>query len=305
MTKKKKYLLSFAIIILLIMPTAIFFGGRYFLNQGKEIMEEDPEGARRYFKTATRLNPFSGKAYAMKAVTFYNHDELDFSADTGKVSVPEEVIQNYEKAITGFNTPTRAYLNLGEIYYNYSAYYGYIRKQEEEGVGYAQKAIPILRKAADEYSDSWIYYMIGYLKVFVLEEPEEAISYFEKGKGVDSDHPRSYYGLAYAHTALENWEEALHYYDESIQREPTSRAYVGRGFVIWTLSGKEAPAGLADYEKALELNPNNITALHNVMLSYYDLGVEANAKHYLERLKRVDEIGVYEEKIKEYEKLLN
>jgi hypothetical protein len=87
-----------------------------------------------------------------------------------------------------------------------------------------------------------------------------------------------------------NWEKAEEVYRLSLKKEPHYRTYLGLAYVQ-AQSGKSDSAEY-NYQKALELNPDQVLALYSLCQAYIRKGDIIRARDLFERLRRVSATGI-------------
>lgn len=294
MHKNKKIVIALIAIVLMV-PTLMFSGSRYFLNRGVEIMDNNREEARDYFKKAANFNPFSGNPEAYKALTY--HQGVDLSELIHKKDV-EEAISNYEKSIDKIITPTKSYKNLGEIYYHQAKYYTYIN-EEDSAYSYGEKADNYLQVAVEKKPTARIYYLLGYLHALTFENLEEAERFYQEGKSINPDYKWFDFGMGYILANRGECSKALTLLNAeelSPEKDITPYLYLAKGYCRSRVEDNLA-AGIDDYLKAIEIKPDYTTALYNLANAYDYIGADLVAKEYLKRLIEADDKNIYEEGI--------
>ena len=97
---------------------------------------------------------------------------------------------------------------------------------------------------------------------------EEAVKYFTKALGLDSDYAKVYTGRGDAYSRLPGKNsKAIEDFTKALKlNSKYTRAYCKRGDVYYLQ--KEYVKAINDYTKALELNPKNIRIYNNRGLAY-------------------------------------
>src|SRR5207249_502510 len=99
---------------------------------------------------------------------------------------------------------------------------------------------------------------------------EEALSLMEKVISINP-HAEAYYNIGRALQDLKRYKDALANYDKAIAINPNyAEAYNNRGLIFYNL--KQYNAALADYNKAIAINPDHADAHLNKSLLKLLLG---------------------------------
>jgi hypothetical protein len=107
------------------------------------------------------------------------------------------------------------------------------------------------------------------------------------------DQARSRYAYERLGTYLllnQKWPEAEEVYQLSLNKEPHYRTYLGLAYIQAQLGKKDSAQ--ANYEKALELNPEQAMALYSLCQMYIKEGRLVQARDLFERLRRVSSGGI-------------
>jgi Flp pilus assembly protein TadD len=111
----------------------------------------------------------------------------------------------------------------------------------------------------------------------------EAVAEYRRALAVDPKHVKSHNNLALALVELGQLEEAAGHFEQSLAVEPKAEIYSDLGFIQARLGRPDA--ALADYRKALELDPNCASAHFNLAVSLVQAGKFAEAEsHYRQAL---------------------
>lgn len=109
--------------------------------------------------------------------------------------------------------------------------------------------------------------------------------------GLDTARSRYAYERLGTYLLLnKNWEKAEEVYRLSLKKEPHYRTYLGLAYVQ-AQSGKSDSAEF-NYQKALELNPDQVLALYSLCQAYIRKGDIIRARDLFERLRRVSATGI-------------
>jgi tetratricopeptide (TPR) repeat protein len=125
-----------------------------------------------------------------------------------------------------------------------------------------------------------------YFKAFclaVLQQSQEAISYYEKGQkmGPCSD-PRITVEIAKTCIALDKTDRALALLDSTIKVTPTSDAYRCKGQIL--LRRKETNQAIACFDQAVKLEPRNVWNYDDRVACYLSLNRCADALKDLNKM---------------------
>ena len=113
----------------------------------------------------------------------------------------------------------------------------------------------------------------------------EAVAEYERALAANPSHVKSHNNLALALVELGRLEEAARHFETSLQFEPKAEIYSDLGFIMARLGKSER--ALADYRKALELDPNCASAHFNLAVAFVQAGaLEEAESHYRQALPR-------------------
>lgn len=111
----------------------------------------------------------------------------------------------------------------------------------------------------------------------------EAVAEYERALALDPKHAKAHNNLALAQVELGHFAEAAEHFAASLAIEPKAEIYSDLGFVKARLGRPED--ALADYRKALELDPNCASAHFNLAVTYVQAGALDQAEsHYRQAL---------------------
>jgi len=115
--------------------------------------------------------------------------------------------------------------------------------------------------------------------LFQAGRSAEAVAEYERALAIDPDHVKSHNNLALALVELGRFEEAAAHFETSLRYEPKAEIYSDLGFVHARLGHSDE--ALANYRKALELDPECASAHLNLAVAFAQSGAFADAeKHY-------------------------
>jgi tetratricopeptide (TPR) repeat protein len=204
----------------------------YSLRAGAYLGTGQLEKALVDSSASIQLNPKYAPAYYYRGIVYSRTDKRD------------KAISDYTAAIELNPGYTDAYLNRGVEYSNERKYKLALRD--------ATMAIGLNPKYADAYHNRGIYYS-------EIGEFDKAIADFSQAIRFN---PRSmtFHGRAVAYKDAEKFEKAITDYDRVIRITPKdTNDYAVRGSA--DLKKGNYKAALSDFEKAVQLSPNNASAL--------------------------------------------
>lgn len=117
------------------------------------------------------------------------------------------------------------------------------------------EAIRIAEAAAEPHYWSYYYLGVSYLK---SKYPREALQQLNLANNYDgnSENPGIYDAIAQAHHQLRNYEDAITFYCEAIEKEPTDvDFYCNRARCYYDMKDYEKSA--KDLDEALNINDKN------------------------------------------------
>jgi Flp pilus assembly protein TadD len=113
--------------------------------------------------------------------------------------------------------------------------------------------------------------------------PAEAVAEYRRALAANPNHVKSHNNAALALVELGHLEEAASHFEASLALEPKAEIYSDHGFILAQL-GRSGEA-LADYRKALELDPNCASAHFNLAVASVQAGKVGEAEsHYRKAL---------------------
>ncbi|MFI5398454.1 MAG: tetratricopeptide repeat protein, partial [Candidatus Binatia bacterium] len=113
--------------------------------------------------------------------------------------------------------------------------------------------------------------------------PAEAVAEYKRALAANPNHVKSHNNLALALVELGQLDEAAGHFKTSLEFEPKAEIYSDLGFVMAQLGKPEAAR--ADYQKALELDPNCASAHFNLAVAFVQAGKFGEAaSHYRQAL---------------------
>jgi tetratricopeptide (TPR) repeat protein len=155
---------------------------------------------------------------------------------------------DYSKAINLDPNNYGAYINRGTIRYDHKDYNGALED--------FTKAIDLKPNIGEVYSNR------GNTK-FELKDYDGALNDYLKAIELSPKFTDAYYNLANLKANVyKKYNEAIKLYTIAIEIEPLSEAYNNRGIAKQDLN--DINGAILDYQKAIELNPKNYIAYHNL-----------------------------------------
>lgn len=113
--------------------------------------------------------------------------------------------------------------------------------------------------------------------------PAEAVAEYKRALAANPNHVKSHNNLALALVELGQLDEAAGHFKTSLEFEPKAEIYSDLGFIMAQLGKSEAAR--ADYQKALELDPNCASAHFNLAVTFVQAGKFGEAEsHYRQAL---------------------
>lgn len=269
-----------------------------FLNEGLKLkVEKKCDKAIESYKKALALNPVYREALYE---TGWCYNEM------GKY---EDAINYLSRAKKEWPDAPKLYLELG--YANYQLkkddvaimHYNKCLELDDE-YGLAYKYLGDLYYSRQEYAKALEHYklyiihaesitspLFYYKKGYAENEQEkfdDAIISFKKSLELKNDEPKCYDELGYAYFKLKDAENALIQYNKSIALKPASHVpYLGIGDVQRILN-KNTDAGLTNYLKAAEINPESKKAFYSAGWCYNNKQQYLTAVDYLKKALALD-----------------
>lgn len=90
---------------------------------------------------------------------------------------------------------------------------------------------------------------------------EEALAYYRKALEIKRDHARIYEGIANAYNGLNRPEESRSHYEKALEHDPVSE-HAMTELGLYHLQRGEDPEAEALFNRALEINPDRYTCVH-------------------------------------------
>ena len=258
---------------------------------------QETDSAEVYYDKAIKFAPDNGRAYLSKANIYMlrgdsvNYDKQIYNALTSQdldVENKVEVLTDYIKQLFArrdtserinrlFQVLLRQHPHEVAIHDLYSQYFVARDKYTEaaEQLGYVVDIDP-------SNAEYWKKLMMVNL---MAEHYPEAIEAAEKSLEYNPDNFELYQYIGPAYYSIKEYDKALDVYDRCLARadstdyELISNVEAGRGDVYYALS--DTAKAFACYEKAIELNPTNVSVMNNYA---YFLAVEGRDLDRAERM---------------------
>lgn len=152
--------------------------------------------------------------------------------------------------------------------------------------GLYDSAIESYQYAIDNNGNKeFVYYQLGNLYK-KMGDIDKAIEYFQKVLDANDENPYANGELAELYEKKQDEDKVLHYINEQLQVNPSDYHHIKRG-LIYARRGmmKEAKA---DYDNAIEINPENFYAYNNIGYLYQERGdFETAIKYYKESISNI------------------
>jgi tetratricopeptide (TPR) repeat protein len=109
---------------------------------------------------------------------------------------------------------------------------------------------------------------------------DKAIADFDKGIALSPDYGRLYLNRGLSYYRMKDYDKAFADYSMAIKLDTTEpQSYINRGTMYTDLYGKY-DLGIADFHKALRLEPDNEDISANMGVAFYKKGVYDSAIYY-------------------------
>ena len=157
------------------------------------------------------------------------------------------------------------------------------RPTVEPGVGTTefQKKLSAVKDEAEYTAKDW--HLLGN-EAYERGDYEEAIRYYDNSIQLDPKHPLPYHNRGGSFFMQERYEEALTNYEMVIKLNPGSVSGYGAIGVTFSRMGRHKEA-LAQYERALEIAPETQDSLQNAVESEVILGLYDHAEVRAEKAR--------------------
>jgi len=150
--------------------------------------------------------------------------------------------------------------------------------------GRIKEAVSVGKEAAKEIpQDPVILYLLGNAQLS-NQQPKQAIKNLTEASKLPvrrSLKGRILAALGNAHAALDKWESAYQYYDESLEINPENAGVLNNYAYYLSLQNKALKRAEQMAQKALELDPQNASYLDTMGWVYYQQGAYKKAEKYI------------------------
>ncbi len=150
--------------------------------------------------------------------------------------------------------------------------------------GRTKEAVTVGKKAAKEIpQDPIILYFLGSAQLS-NQNPKQAIKNLTEASKLPvrrSLKSSIFAALGNAHAALDEWESAYQYYDESLEINPENAGVLNNYAYYLSLQNKELKRAEKMAQKALDLDPQNASYLDTMGWIYYQQGAYEKAEKYI------------------------
>jgi len=138
-------------------------------------------------------------------------------------------------------------------------------------------------------NDKEVLNAIGVLYLVHLDDPQKAVSYFEKAVKEDPDYSEAYNNLGYAYAKLGNHEKAIPFYKKALANPmyPTAeKAYLNMGDSYYRLGRYES--ALSAFKEAIMRAPGLSLAYMRLALCYNAMDKFGDAASALSQAIKID-----------------
>ena len=228
----------------------------------KKAQELNPDG--NYFfelgHTATELDLYeTALSYYMQYTEKYGEDPATFN---NMALIYRMDLKDYEKALEYFNKAIEME-KFDAMYYNNRAYLYYFNLNEKEkALADFTKSIELAPEDAEYYYDRAYYF---------YEEEEEwelALADYKKAQQLNPDGDY-FFRLAYVADLLDQYENALSYYMQNIEKFGGSGETYNNMALIYRYDLKEYEKALEYINKAIEMVPEDALYYNNRAIMYH------------------------------------
>lgn len=198
-----------------------------------------------------------------------------------EIGVVEYDRGNYDEALSNVNRAIEINSDCIENYYLRGAIF------TEKGL-YDSAIESYQYSIENDGNKEFIYHQLGNLYKR-MEDTDKAIEYFQKVLDINDENLYANGELAEIYQKKQDEDKALYYINEQLQVNPSDYHHIKRG-LIYARRGmmKEAKA---DYDNAIEINPENFYAYNNIGYLYQERGDFKTAIKYYK--KSISCIGDY------------
>jgi len=124
-----------------------------------------------------------------------------------------------------------------------------------------------------------LYPMKSYCQI-QKNDHQSALQTINTGLSYSPNNNRLLLGAGDSYMSLKNYDKAIEFYSKSIKQGKSLKAYANRG-TIYSNKKRNFSAAVKDFEEALKIDPNNLTVLVNIAVTYLQLpnGAQKAFKH--------------------------
>lgn len=221
--------------------------------------------ARKVYEEIFKINPDDKEVQTELVKIYFRENESDKAFENFSSMLGKDSLSFLEK------------VQVGELYYN-------LITQDEQS---KQVAENIFLKLSGDYPDQWIpYYYLGAIALIDKRDSEakenflRAIQYADTSKEV-------YVNIGFSFFQQRETQEALMVADEGLTKFPDEyRLSYIKGLTLQQ-AGKEKDA-IPYFEKAVEINPNDVGILSTLALAYDNQGYYAKSTETYEKALKID-----------------
>lgn len=153
-------------------------------------------------------------------------------------------------------------------------------KQGDEAINWFNEALKIDPKSHIPYN--------GIAEVYrdTKKDMDQAMVWYQKALGVKTDERKACFGMGYCLNSKGRYSESISYLERAIAQESTyTAAYVELGYSYY-MTSRNSDA-LAQFDKALQLNPKNENARYYAGLVYINQKNKTKAQQMVDELKNL------------------
>lgn len=118
---------------------------------------------------------------------------------------------------------------------------------------------------------------------------DTAIAELEGAEQIDPENPEVLYALGTTHARAGRYEEALAYLSKlaEVSGDDPNRYKAHSQMALVYLRLQDLPAARQQFERVVELDPTNVTAVYFLVRLSYDAGDDAASLQYIEAFRRI------------------
>ncbi|MGK7886640.1 MAG: tetratricopeptide repeat protein, partial [Crocosphaera sp.] len=226
-----------------------------------------------YIKRKNTDNKDAGKEEAIKAIEAFD-DVFELRSNfhvTGlalyRKSMVLQELEQYEEALIAIDQSIEYISSESKSRFYFQTYAQ--RGEILEDLGRYSEAKEAYDRSIEIYPSGFAYFNRGYLFLYKLNQPQEAIKDFDKA--IESGMIFAYGLRASSYWRLKNYETALADINKSLEFQPgEAYIYSFRGIIYQGM--KDYSQALVDQTKAIELDPNNAEHYNARHFTHWQLG---------------------------------